>query len=180
MRSSRIFPLGNPLKIFSFFVTKRFKVRLPLQIGDNMETRLNYATVYPESLQAMLKMEEFAKQGGLDPVLYELVKIRASQLNGCAFCINMHTKDLRTMGEEEKRIYLLDAWKEAQFYTEKEKAALELTEVVTKISDRGVPDETYERVRKQFNEKEFVALIVLINTINSWNRIAISTGMTAK
>ncbi|MCG6162357.1 carboxymuconolactone decarboxylase family protein, partial [Leptospira bandrabouensis] len=113
-------------------------------------------------------------------VLYELVKIRASQLNGCAFCINMHTKDLRDMGEAEKRIYLLDAWREATFYTEKEKAALELTETVTKISEKGVPDETYEKVRKHFNEKEFVALIILINTINSWNRIAISTRMTAK
>ncbi|TGM58448.1 carboxymuconolactone decarboxylase family protein [Leptospira adleri] len=144
-----------------------------------METRLNYAKVYPESLQAMLKMEEFAKQGGIEPVLYELIKIRSSQINGCAYCIDMHTKDLRARGEAEKRIYLLDAWREATFYSEKEKAALELTEKITKISEEGVPDETYERVRKHFGEKEFVALIILINTINSWNRIAISTRMHA-
>ncbi|TGK29423.1 carboxymuconolactone decarboxylase family protein [Leptospira gomenensis] len=144
-----------------------------------MKLRMNYAKVYPEAYQTMIAQEDFAKRGGIDPILYELIKIRVSQINGCAFCIRMHTKDLRALGEEEKRIYLLNAWKETEFYSDKEKAALELAETVTKISDKGVPDSVYQRVREYFDEKEFVALVVLINTINSWNRIAISTGMYA-
>lgn len=144
-----------------------------------MNTRFNYAKVYPQVLEKMMEMENFAKSSGIETKLYELIKIRASQINGCAFCINMHTVDARKLGEEERRIYLLNAWREAPYYTEKERAALELTEYVTKISEHGVPDDLYTRVRAQFEEKEFIALIVVINTINSWNRIAISTGMTA-
>ncbi|EPG66347.1 carboxymuconolactone decarboxylase family protein [Leptospira wolffii] len=143
-----------------------------------MNTRFNYAKVFPQVLEKMLEMENFAKNAGIEPILYELVKIRASQINGCAFCIDMHTKDIRAMGEQEKRIYLLNAWREAGFYSSKERAALELTEYVTRISEHGLPEEVYERVKKEFNEKEIIALIVAINTINSWNRIAISTGMT--
>ncbi|TGL60419.1 carboxymuconolactone decarboxylase family protein [Leptospira sarikeiensis] len=144
-----------------------------------MNARFNYAKVYPEVLEKMMEMENFAKNSGIDIKLYELIKIRASQINGCAFCINMHTVDARKLGEEERRIYLLNAWKEAPYYSEKERAALELTEYVTKISEQGVPEEVYDRVRKQFQDKEFIALVVVINTINSWNRIAISTGMAA-
>ncbi|TGM12675.1 carboxymuconolactone decarboxylase family protein [Leptospira selangorensis] len=144
-----------------------------------MNTRFNYAKVYPQVLEKMMEMENFAKGSGIDTKLYELIKIRSSQINGCAFCINMHTVDARKLGEEERRIYLLNAWKEAPYYTEKERAALELTEYVTKISEHGVPDDLYAKVRAQFEEKEFIALIVVINTINSWNRIAISTGMAA-
>ncbi|TGK35835.1 carboxymuconolactone decarboxylase family protein [Leptospira andrefontaineae] len=144
-----------------------------------MNARFNYAKVYPQVLEKMMEMENFAKSSGIDIKLYELIKIRASQINGCAFCINMHTVDARKLGEEERRIYLLNAWKEAPYYTEKERVALELTEYVTKISENGVPDDLYARVKAQFEEKEFIALIVVINTINSWNRIAISTGMTA-
>ncbi|PJZ64462.1 carboxymuconolactone decarboxylase family protein [Leptospira wolffii] len=143
-----------------------------------MNTRFNYAKVFPQVLEKMLEMENFAKNAGIEPILYELVKIRASQINGCAFCIDMHTKDIRAMGEQEKRIYLLNAWREAGFYSSKERAALELTEYVTRISEHGLPEEVYERVKKEFSEKEIIALIVAINTINSWNRIAISTGMT--
>ncbi|TGK06578.1 carboxymuconolactone decarboxylase family protein [Leptospira semungkisensis] len=142
-----------------------------------MSTRFNYAKVYPQVLEKMLEMENFAKSTGIEPKLYELIKIRASQINGCAFCLNMHTVDSRALGEEERRIYLLDAWRETTYYTEKEKAALELTEYVTKISEAGVPDEVYDRVRKQFDEKETIGLVIVINTINSWNRIAISTKM---
>lgn len=144
-----------------------------------MNVRFNYAKVYPQVLEKMMEMENFAKSSGIDIKLYELIKIRASQINGCAFCINMHTVDARKLGEEERRIYLLNAWREAPYYTEKERVALELTEYVTKISEHGVSDDLYARVRAQFEEKEFIALIVVINTINSWNRIAISTGMTA-
>ncbi|MGO4268291.1 carboxymuconolactone decarboxylase family protein [Paenibacillus sp. TAF58] len=142
-----------------------------------MEVRLNYSQVNPEALQTMLKLEGFIKTSGLDAKLYELIKIRASQINGCAYCIDMHTRDLKNMGETEQRINLLTAWREAPFYSDKERALLELTETVTRISENGVPQAVYENVRKHFDEKEYVVLIMAINTINAWNRIAISTGM---
>ncbi|MCU6795281.1 carboxymuconolactone decarboxylase family protein [Paenibacillus sp. WQ 127069] len=142
-----------------------------------MQTRLNYREVQPQALQAMLKMESFIQSCGLDKKLYELIKIRASQINGCAFCLNMHTADARSMGETEQRLYLLSAWREAPFYTEAEQTVLALTEAVTLISKEGVSQELYEKVREHFDETEFVNLIMAINTINSWNRIAISTGM---
>lgn len=142
-----------------------------------MEVRLTYSQVNPEALQTMLKLEGFIKTSGLDAKLYEFIKIRASQINGCAYCIDMHTRDLRNMGETEQRINLLTAWREAPFYSDKERAVLELTETVTRISENGVPQAVYEKVRGHFDEKEFVTLIMAINTINAWNRIAISTGM---
>ncbi|WP_028563483.1 carboxymuconolactone decarboxylase family protein [Paenibacillus pinihumi] len=142
-----------------------------------MELRLNYMKVRPESLQTLLKLEGYAKNSGLDHKLWELIKIRASQINGCAYCLDMHTKDARATGETEQRLYMLSAWREAPFYTEEERAALALTEAVTQISNAGVPQELYEQVRKHFDEGQFVDLIMAINAINSWNRIAISTGM---
>lgn len=142
-----------------------------------MEVRLTHSKVNPEALQTMLKLEGFIKTSGLDAKLYEFIKIRASQINGCAYCIDMHTRDLRNMGETQQRINLLTAWREAPFYSDKEKALLELTETVTRISENGVPQAVYEKVREHFDEKEYVTLIMAINTINAWNRIAISTGM---
>ncbi|MDQ0874292.1 AhpD family alkylhydroperoxidase [Paenibacillus sp. V4I3] len=142
-----------------------------------MEIRLDYMKVRPQSLQTLLKLEEYVKKSGLDHKLWELIKIRASQINGCAFCLDMHTKDARAMGETEQRLYLLNAWREAPFYTESERAALALTEAVTRISDGGVPQELYEQVRRHFDEEQFVDLLMAINGINSWNRMAISTGM---
>lgn len=142
-----------------------------------MEVRLTYSQVNPEALQTMLKLEGFIKTSGLDAKLYEVIKIRASQINGCAYCIDMHTRDLRNMGETQQRIDLLTAWREAPFYSDKERAVLELTETVTRISENGVPQAVYEKVREHFDEKEYVVLIMAINTINAWNRIAISTGM---
>ncbi|TDF98286.1 carboxymuconolactone decarboxylase family protein [Paenibacillus piri] len=142
-----------------------------------MKERMNYRSANPEALQAMLKLEAYMKSSGIDATLYELIKIRASQLNGCAFCLDMHTKDLRAMGESEQRIYLLSAWREAPFYTEAERAALELTEAVTRIADAGLPQDVYDKVLLHFNESQFVTLIMAINTINCWNRIAISTGV---
>ncbi|MBW7455036.1 carboxymuconolactone decarboxylase family protein [Paenibacillus sepulcri] len=139
--------------------------------------RLNYMKVQPGSLQTLLQLEGYVKKSGLDLKLWELIKIRASQINGCAYCLDMHTKDARAMGETEQRLYLLNAWREAPFYTEAERAALALTEAVTKISEAGVPQELYEQVRKHFDEGEFVNLIMAINAINCWNRMAISTGM---
>jgi AhpD family alkylhydroperoxidase len=142
-----------------------------------MEIRLNYTKVRPESFQTLLKLEGYVQKSGLDHKLLELVKIRASQINGCAYCLDMHTKDARAAGETEQRLYLLSAWREAPFYSEEERAALALAEAVTKISDAGVPQELYEHVRKHFDEGQFVDLIMAINAINAWNRMAISTSM---
>ncbi|MDF2964344.1 MAG: carboxymuconolactone decarboxylase family protein [Paenibacillus sp.] len=142
-----------------------------------MKERMNYRTANPGAFQVMLKLEGFAKASGIDESLYELIKIRASQINGCAYCLDMHTKDWRAMGGSEQRIYLLSAWREAPFYSEKERSVLELTEAVTRISDAGLPQHVYDKVRTHFDETEFVALLMVINTINCWNRLAISTGM---
>jgi AhpD family alkylhydroperoxidase len=142
-----------------------------------MKQRINYRSANPEAFQTMLKLEMFVKNSGVDPVIYELIKIRASQINGCAFCLDMHTKDLRAMGETEQRIYLLNAWREAPFYSDAERAVLELTEAVTRIADGGVPEHVYDNVRAYYDEKQFVALVMAINTINCWNRIAISMGL---
>ncbi|QGQ97616.1 carboxymuconolactone decarboxylase family protein [Paenibacillus psychroresistens] len=142
-----------------------------------MKVRLNHVSASPGALQVMMKLEGFIKTSGLDANLYELIKIRSSQINGCAYCLDMHTRDSRKMGETEQRIYLLSAWREAPFYSDKERAVLELTEAVTRISEQGVPQDLYERVRAHVDEEEYVAIIMAINTINAWNRIAISTGM---
>jgi len=139
-----------------------------------MQQRVNYMKVAPEAFALMRNFEVYAKSTGFDRKLIELMKIRASQINGCAFCLDMHTKDARHIGETEQRIYLLNAWREAPFYSDEERAALELTEAVTLISQGGVPNDLYERVREHFDERQYVDLIVLINTINSWNRLSIS------
>ncbi|MGF7047319.1 AhpD family alkylhydroperoxidase [Paenibacillus sp. DS2015] len=141
------------------------------------KARLNHITASPGAMQVMMKLEEFIKTSGLDANLYEFIKIRAAQINGCAYCLNMHTRDARKMGETEQRIYLLSAWREAPIYSDKERVVLELTEAVTLISEQGVPQELYERVRAHVDEAEYVVIIMAINTINAWNRIAISTGM---
>jgi AhpD family alkylhydroperoxidase len=110
----------------------------------------------------------------IDRPLFELVKIRASQINGCAYCLDMHTKDARRAGETEQRIYALSAWRETPFFTDRERAALEWTETLTRVADTHVPDEVYDRVSKQFKEEELVALTFAVVVINSWNRLAIS------
>ncbi len=110
----------------------------------------------------------------LEPRLFELIKIRASQINGCAYCIDMHTKDARHAGETEQRIYALNAWRETPFFTDRERAALEWTEAVTRLGDSHVPDDLYERVARQFDEAELVALTFGVVVINSWNRLSIS------
>lgn len=142
-----------------------------------MKLRMNHRAANPAGFQALLKLEEAARNMGLDPVLYELIKIRASQLNGCAFCVDMHTADLRKMGETEQRLNLIVVWRESPVFNEKERAALALTEAVTRLSEAGVPQELYDEVRRHFSESEFVALIMAINAINCWNRIAVATGM---
>src|SRR5690348_5740944 len=139
-----------------------------------MKRRLDYGKVDAEALKAMLGLEKYASGSGLERSLYELIKTRASQINGCAYCIDMHTKDARKAGETEQRLYALSAWRETPFYTERERAALEWTEALTLISDTDVPDALYENVRKQFSESEIVALSMAIIAINGWNRLAIS------
>ncbi|MFB7139103.1 carboxymuconolactone decarboxylase family protein [Gottfriedia sp. NPDC056225] len=143
-----------------------------------MEQQINYYKLAPEAIKIMMEMEKYTKSTGIDHKLRELIKIRASQINGCAFCIDMHTSEAREIGETEQRIYCLTTWKECAFYTEAEKAALELTEHITLIPNKGVPGELYNRVSKHFSEKEYVNLVFIINQINSWNRISISMGNT--
>ncbi|MED1801112.1 carboxymuconolactone decarboxylase family protein [Brevibacillus porteri] len=144
-----------------------------------MQARFNHRAANPEAYQTMLKLENFVNESGLDKKLIELIKIRASQINGCAFCMDMHTQDARKLGETEQRIYLLSLWRESAVYTEAERTVLALTEAVTVITANGVSEELYQQVREHFDENQYVALIMAINTINSWNRIAISTGMSA-
>lgn len=141
-----------------------------------MTNRIDLAKKAPEVYRAMIALDAAASQG-LDPQLAELVRIRASQLNHCAYCLNMHTVDARKGGESEARIYLLSAWEEAgDIFTEKEQAALRLTEAITVLSSHEyVSDEVYDRAAKHFGEEELAQLISLIFTINSWNRIAVST-----
>jgi len=139
-----------------------------------MQQRLSYSKVAPEGTDILQKLERYVKSSGLEPDLLELVKLRSSQINGCAYCIDMHTKDARTRGESEQRLYAVSAWHEAPFYSERERAALAWTEAVTLISQDHVPDEVYAEVRKHFSEKELVDLTFAIIAINSWNRLAIS------
>ncbi|WP_262056120.1 carboxymuconolactone decarboxylase family protein [Streptomyces sp. STR69] len=137
--------------------------------------RLDWAQLAPEVYKAMVRLDAAARRG-LDPTLLELVKIRASQLNHCAFCLDMHTKDALAAGERVERIVQLGAWEESRhFYTEKELAAIELTEAVTVLTDGFVPDEVYERAAKQFEEAELAQLIAAITVINAWNRFGVST-----
>lgn len=139
--------------------------------------RLPLAKLAPEFYKAMIGVDAAARKG-LDPILVDLIKIRASQINHCAFCIHMHTTDARKAGETEERINLLSAWEEAAgFFTEKERAALALTEAVTVLTDGFVPDEVYERAAPHFEEAELAQVIALIATINTWNRIGVTTRL---
>lgn len=139
-----------------------------------MKSRMEYGEVAPGARDAMLGLERYVHGSGLEPALLELVKIRASQINGCAYCLDMHTKDARAKGEKEQRLYAVAAWHEAPFFTERERAALAWTEAITRVSQAHVPDETYEAARKQFKEKELVDLTLAIVAINGWNRLAIA------
>jgi AhpD family alkylhydroperoxidase len=139
-----------------------------------MKPRMNYYQAAPETVNALMALENQVTSSGLEQSLIELVKTRASQINGCAFCINMHTQDARKHGETEQRLYLLNAWREAPVYTERERAALAWTDALTLISETHAPDDVYQEVRAQFSETETVNLTMLIATINAWNRLAIS------
>jgi AhpD family alkylhydroperoxidase len=139
-----------------------------------VKTRLNPYQAAPDAMNAMLALEKYVQGSGLEPTLIELVKTRASQINGCAFCLHMHTRDARAHGETEERLYLLDAWRESSLYTPRERAALEWTEALTLVAQTHVPDAAYETAREQFDESELVKLTLLVNAINAWNRFAIA------
>ncbi|WP_018758788.1 carboxymuconolactone decarboxylase family protein [Paenibacillus terrigena] len=142
-----------------------------------MEQRMQMNAVNPQGYQAMLGLEQYLHASTIDKKLLELIKIRASQINGCAFCLEMHTKDARKIGETEQRIYLLSAWREAPYYTPQERSVLALTEAITVITDNHVPDDVYQEAAEHYSQKELADIIMAIITINAWNRIAISTLM---
>ena len=138
-----------------------------------MNARLNPFDLAPDGYKAMSALEGYVRRSGLEKTLLELVKIRASQINGCAYCLDMHTKDARAAGETEQRLYCLSAWRECPFYTDRERAALEWAEAVTLITDGHVPDAVFDRVRAHFTDKELVDLNFAVVVINAWNRIAV-------
>jgi AhpD family alkylhydroperoxidase len=138
--------------------------------------RLDIHAVDPKAHQAVFALERYVRESSLDPKLYELVKIRASQLNGCAFCLDMHNRDARAQGEDQRRLDVLSAWREApELFTEQERAALAFTESVTRIGDAGVPDDVWGDVAKSFDEPGIVAMLMAAATINVWNRLAVAT-----
>ncbi|HYT58405.1 MAG TPA: carboxymuconolactone decarboxylase family protein [Verrucomicrobiae bacterium] len=139
-----------------------------------MSQRIDYTKVAPGALRAMYGLEKYLAESSIEPSLRELIKLRALQINGCAYCIDMHAKDARAAGESEQRLYGLVAWREAPYYTERERAALAWTEALTLIAGNHVTDELYEQARRQFGEQELVDLTLAVVTINAWNRIAIS------
>jgi AhpD family alkylhydroperoxidase len=139
-----------------------------------MEPRIEYTKFAQPAVKALLDLEKYLKGCGLEEGLMHLIKMRASQINGCAYCIDMHSKDARSLGETEQRLYELNAWRETPFYTERERAALAWAESLTLVAQTHVPDDVYEEVRKQFSEKEIVDLTHAVAAINAWNRLAIA------
>lgn len=143
-----------------------------------MSARFDWTTVHPAAYKAGIGMEESLQNSFLTPIQKELIKIRASQINSCAFCLNMHTKDALKYGETPQRIFLLNAWREAkELFTEEEQIILQITEEVTLISQKGLSEETYQKAKEIFNENELADIIMAAVVINMWNRIAISTHM---
>ncbi len=138
-----------------------------------MEARLDYSAIAPGAMKAMSGLEAYVRTTDLEPELLELVRLRASQINGCGYCIDMHTKDARIGGETEQRLYALSVWHETPFYTERERAALLWTETLTLLPETHAPTEVYEQVRQQFSDKDLVDLTLAITLINSWNRFGV-------
>jgi AhpD family alkylhydroperoxidase len=141
-----------------------------------MEKRIDIKVLEPKAYKAMSDLEQYIRGSKLPPSLREMIKIRASQINGCAYCIDMHTQEALKLGEKQRRIFALSAWKESPLFTEEERVVLQLTEEVTLISKHGVSDETYNNVLKFYGENELAQIIMQVVIINSWNRIAISTN----
>lgn len=138
-----------------------------------MTQRINFSKVPPAVMKAMFGLQAAVEQSGLEHSLLHLVEVRASQINRCGYCLDMHTKEALALGESEQRLFLLDAWRETPLYSERERAALLWCEALTLIADRGAPDEVYEAVRNEFSEEDLIALSLAIVTINSWNRLMI-------
>ncbi|MEJ8857044.1 carboxymuconolactone decarboxylase family protein [Variovorax robiniae] len=138
-----------------------------------MEARLDFYKASPEAAKAMLALSAAVSKLGLEPLLSELVKLRASQINGCAYCVDMHSTDARKRGETERRLYAVAAWRESPFFTPRERAALAWTEALTRVADTHAPDADYEALCAEFNERERVDLTLAIGTINAWNRLAV-------
>jgi AhpD family alkylhydroperoxidase len=143
-----------------------------------MQQRLDVMKISPAAYKALAGVQTYVDQSGLERSLLELVKVRASQINGCAFCLVMHTNDARKHGESDERMYLLDAWRETPVFTARERAALAWVEAVTLIADSHVPDDVYEEAREQFSEKELVDLTAAVVAINAWNRVSIAFRAT--
>jgi len=143
-----------------------------------MPQRFDYVKTAPGIYHAMRGLENYLHECGLEQSLLHLIKFRASQINGCAYCLDMHWKDLKSIGETDQRLYELNAWEESPFYSDRERAALAWTEAVTRVADSRVPDQLYEEVRNQFSEKEIADLTLAVAAINAWNRLAISARMT--
>ncbi len=143
-----------------------------------MKTRIHFAKAAPGVYDAMDALDQYLGACGIEEPLLQLVRLRASQINGCAYCLDMHWKDLRAIGENEQRLYSLDAWRECPYYTERERAALAWTEALTLVADGHVPDEVYEAARPHFSQKELADLTLAIATINAWNRISIAGRLT--
>ncbi len=136
-----------------------------------MKARIDHHKTATAALEVMLQMQKYVDNSGLEPLLLELVKTRASQINACAYCLDMHTKDARALGETEQRLYGLNAWREAPYYTDRERAALAWTESLTLVSESHVPDDVYNEARRHFSEKELVDLTMAVIVINGWNRL---------
>jgi AhpD family alkylhydroperoxidase len=145
-----------------------------VEANDIMKARIDLMHVNPGILHAMLGLERQVQKAGLDRKLLDLVRMRASQINGCAYCLDMHSKDARANGETEQRLYGLDAWRETPYYSARERAALAWTEALTLVAESHVPDEVYERMREQFSEEELVHLSLAIVAINGWNRLNVA------
>jgi len=142
-----------------------------------MENRINIMKLQPNAYKAMFGLEKYLGETSLDNKIKALIKIRASQINGCAYCIQMHTEEVRKLGESEQRLYALSAWKESPLFSDKERAILALTDKVTLIAENGLSDEIYQKALKELDENEIAEVIMMIVTANAWNRIALSTAM---
>lgn len=138
-----------------------------------MKHRIVYSKILPEGMRIMNALDDYSQNCRLEPSLLDLIKLRASQINGCAYCVDMHSKDARTSGETEQRLYNLSVWRETPYYTDRERAALAFTEAVTLIADKRVPDDVYDEARQKFSDEEMVKLMIAIVTINAWNRFTI-------
>ena len=142
-----------------------------------MDNRINIHELEPNSYKAMIGLENYLRSSGLSRHLIELIKIRASQINGCAYCLDMHTKDALANGEEPRRLFALSAWWESPLFDEKERTALQMTDEITRISEKGLTGDTYKKAKENFSDNEIAQIIIAIGVINVWNRIAVSTHL---